>query len=409
LERIPPVDLRYDIVILNHETHLYSEVMRLRIESAELNALEIPFVMPPMSHSAHKDRGACDSVIIKLSADGVDGYGEAVFREYVSRSAGGEKDLAVLAAGIARRLIDPLLGRDIAWHDAARDGRDIDPSDLPMLCALETALLDLACRLSGRDAYETLGQEPVRQIAAISGVIPMYPPEVAARTLVQFARLGVRSFKVKLGSDPVANGAVLAACRAAAGEGADLRVDANGAWRSSEAEVHLNTCAAAGVTAVEQPFPVEAPGANAALRRGVERGFLFIADEGFLSEGDLDQISRAGTYRLLNFRLAKNGGLTRVLRLARIAADRGIGHQLGCMVGETGILSALGRIAASLLPAPRWVEGSYDRILYAEHLANRDFGFGPDGTATVIRGAGLGYTILEPRLAHFTVSRVKLF
>ncbi len=243
---------------------------------------------------------------------------------------------------------------------------------------------------------------------AISGVIPMYPPKVAAQTLVQFAQLGVRNFKIKLGPDPGANRTVLSACRAAAGDGADLRVDANGAWQPSDAEAHLDVCAAAGVSAIEQPFSVEASGADVALRCGVKRGFLFIADEGFLSERDLDRISQAGTYRLLNFRLAKNGGLTRVLRLARTAADRGIGHQLGCMVGETGILSALGKIAASLLPAPRWVEGCYDRILYAEHLADQDFGFRSDGTAPVIRGAGIGYTISEKRLARFAVSRVKL-
>jgi L-alanine-DL-glutamate epimerase-like enolase superfamily enzyme len=383
--------------------------VRLRIDSAELYALKIPFVMPPMSHSAHKDRGACDSVVLRLSSAGVYGHGEAVFRDYVSRSSAREKDLAAHAADIVRQMIDPLLGRDVEWRDAVPEGRDVDPSDLPVLCALETALLDLACRHSGRDAYELLGQAPVHQSVAISGVIPMYEPDMAARTLIQFAQLGVRAFKIKLGPDPAANRTVLAACRAAAGERADLRVDANGAWQSGDVEAHLDACAAAGVTAVEQPFPVEAAGADGALRRGVERGFLFIADEGFLSEHDLDRISLAGTYRLLNFRLAKNGGLTRVLRLARTAADRGIGHQLGCMVGETAILSALGRIAASLLPAPRWVEGCYDRILYAEHLADRDFGFGRDGSASVIRGAGIGYTISEKQLARFAVSRVKLF
>jgi L-alanine-DL-glutamate epimerase-like enolase superfamily enzyme len=403
------VDPRYDIVILNHETHFLWEVTRLRIDAAELYALEIPFVMPPMSHSAYKDRGSCDSVVLRLSSAGVYGHGEAVFRDYVSRSSAGQKDLAVHAAGIVRRMLDQFAGRDIEWCDAASEGHEVEPPDLPVLCALETALLDLACRRSGRDAYELLGRQPVRKSMAISGVIPMYPPKVAAHTLIQFAQLGVRAFKIKLGPDPEANRIVLAACRAAAGETADLRVDANGAWKAGDVEAHLDACAAAGVTAVEQPFPVEAAGAEDALHRGVERGFLFIADEGFLSEQDLDRISRAGTYRLLNFRLAKNGGLTRLLRLARIAADRGIGHQLGCMVGETVILSALGRIAASLLPAPRWVEGSYDRILYAQHLADRDLGFGPDGTASVIRGAGIGCTISEEQLVRFAVGRVKLF
>ena len=381
----------------------------MRIESAELFALNIPFVMP-LSHATHKNRAACDSVVLQLCSDGASGHGEVVVRDYVSGALGGGADLLSRVAAAARRLLAPMVGRDVdrAAVEAAAGGGDPDPADLPVLCALETALLDLVCRASGRDAYELLGLEPRRTTIDFSGVIPLFPPEIAARTLAQFAHLGTRSFKIKLGPDPAVNLAILAACRAVVGGTGDLRVDANGGWRVEDADAHLDACAAAGVTAVEQPFPVSAPGADDALRRGVGRGFLFIADEGFLSQRDLDGISRAGTYRMLNFRLAKNGGLTRVLRLARIAAERGIAHQLGCMAGETAILSALGRLAASVLPAPRWVEGGYDRILYAEHLADRDFAFGPDGTAPVIRGAGIGYTVKEERLAALSVGRTRI-
>lgn len=379
----------------------------MRIESAELFALKIPFVMPPMSHSAHRDRGACDSVVLQLSSAGVLGHGEIVFRDYVSGAADREEDPAARAAAAVRRLLEPLAGRDVDWSEAAAEGREAGPSDLPIVCALETAMLDLACRLSGRDAYELLGREPVRTTIAFSGIVPLLPPAGAARFLLQFARAGVRSFKIKLGPDPAENRAVLLACREAVGERGDLRVDANGAWRVADVEGHLAACSAAGVSAVEQPFPVDAAGADAALRRGVERGFLFIADEGFLAEDDLVSIARAGTFGMINLRLAKNGGLTRVLRLARLAAGHGIAHQLGCMAAETGILSALGRLAASVLPAPRWVEGGYDGHLYADHLAGRHFGFGPDGTAPVIRGEGIGYTIGRDALAALSVSRAK--
>ncbi len=381
----------------------------MRIESAELFALSIPFVMP-LSHATHKNRAGCDSVVLQLGAGGLLGHGEVVVRDYVSGALDGGADLLSRVAAAVRRLLEPLDGRDVDHAALATiiGGGDPEPADLPVLCALEAALMDLACRSSGRDAYELLGLEPLRPRVTFSGVIPLFPPEIAARTLTQFARLGTRSFKIKLGPDAATNRAILAACRAAVGAEGDLRVDANGGWRVQDADAHLESCRSAGVTAVEQPFPVAAPGADDALRRGVERGFLFIADEGFLSERDLDGISRAGTYRMLNFRLAKNGGLARVLRLARTAAERGIGHQLGCMAGETAILSAFGRLAASLLPAPRWVEGGYDRILYAEHIADRDFAFGPDGTAPVIRGAGIGYTVRTDRLAALSVGRARI-
>ena len=189
------------------------EVPDLRIESAELFALNIPFRMP-LSHSAHKNRAASDSVVLRVSSGGAHGYGEAIFREYVSGALGEGQDLVSQAADSARRLIGPLLGRETCWRDVAADGTDPSPADLPMICALETALLDLACRLSGRDAYQVLELEPVRNTVALSGVIPLYPPDMAALTMGRFARLGASSFKIKLGPDPGANRAVLAASQA---------------------------------------------------------------------------------------------------------------------------------------------------------------------------------------------------
>ncbi len=243
----------------------------VRIESAELFALNIPFVMP-LSHATHKNRAACDSVVLQLTANGVSGHGEVVVRDYVSGALGGGADLLSRVAAAARRLLEPLLGReaDRAAVEAAAGGTDPDPADLPVLCAVQTAVLDLACRASGRDAYELLGLEPRRTSVAFSGVIPLFPPEIAARTLAQFARLGTRSFKIKLGSDPAANRAILAACRAVVGPRGELRVDANGGWRVEDAGAHLDACAAAEVTAVEQPFPVAAPGRGrrAATGRG---------------------------------------------------------------------------------------------------------------------------------------------
>jgi L-alanine-DL-glutamate epimerase-like enolase superfamily enzyme len=384
-----------------------TEVLGMRLDAVELFALHIPFRMA-VSHSAHKDRAGSDSVVLRLTSAGVHGYGEAVFREYVSGSLGEGRDLVAQAAEATRRLVGPLRDRETDWRDVAADGSDVSPSDLPLICALETALLDLDGRLSGKDAYQVLGLEPLRQTVAMSGVVPLLPPGAAADTLSRFAGLGASSFKIKLGPDPGANRAILAACRTAAGMHGDVRADANGVWRVADADAHFEACEAAGVTVVEQPFPAIAAGADEALRRGVGRGFLFIADEGCLSERDLEGIAQAGTYRLINFRLSKNGGLTRVLRLARNAERRGIGYQLGCMVGETAILSAIGRIAYSLLPSPRWFEGGYDRILYAEHLTDHAFGYWPDGTGPIVRGEGIGCAVREDRLLALSVGRERI-
>ncbi len=144
------------------------------------------------------------------------------------------------------------------------------------------------------------------------------------------------------------------------------------------------------------------------MRGARSQGFRFMADEGFRDAADVRRIASAGAYQMLNLRLSKNGGLTRTLRLAREAEAAGLSYQLGCMVGETGILSALGRAAAAILPAPAYVEGSYDDLLLSENVTTTSFGFGPKGVAPLVRGRRIGYEVDADRLARFAVSKASL-
>ena len=83
----------------------------------------------------------------------------------------------------------------------------------------------------------------------------------------------------------------------------------------------------------------------------------------------------------------------RSLKLEEAATARGVTSQLGCHVGETGILSAAGRVAASLMREPVYVDGSYDEYLLSENITAENLFFGRGGRAEIIRDEGLGFTI----------------
>ncbi|MBC8115151.1 MAG: dipeptide epimerase, partial [Candidatus Saccharimonas sp.] len=110
-----------------------------------------------------------------------------------------------------------------------------------------------------------------------------------------------------------------------------------------------------------------------------------------------------GTCDLFNIRLSKCGGLVNSLQLAALAHQAGLGYQLGCQVGETGILSAAGRHFASSVANIRYLEGSYDRFLVRERLTIEDITFGWGGYAPALTGSGLGVTIDEPELRRVTI------
>ena len=113
----------------------------------------------------------------------------------------------------------------------------------------------------------------------------------------------------------------------------------------------------------------------------------------------------AGTCDLYNLRLSKCGGFIPTLRLAQFAVQHGLGFQLGCQVGETGILSAAGRHFATSVKGIRNLEGSFDRHLVWDPLTTSDLTFGRGGWAPALVGCGLGATFDPARLDAVTVRR----
>jgi len=97
------------------------------------------------------------------------------------------------------------------------------------------------------------------------------------------------------------------------------------------------------------------------------------------------------------------------MRLAAIAHQAGIGCQLGCQVGETGILSAAGRAFATNIGGLRYLEGSYDRFLIKKNIITRDITFGWGGKSPALTGPGLGVTIDPVLLEKLTIRTESLY
>ena len=110
---------------------------------------------------------------------------------------------------------------------------------------------------------------------------------------------------------------------------------------------------------------------------------------------------------MLNLRVAKNGGILRTLEMADRAEALGLRYCLGCHVGETGILSAVGRVAASLLQDPVIVEGSYGSFLLSDHIVRQQIGIGQAGAAPVLRNNAIGYTVDTKKLSRYSIKETE--
>ncbi|MBS0274763.1 MAG: dipeptide epimerase [Proteobacteria bacterium] len=189
--------------------------------------------------------------------------------------------------------------------------------------ALDSALLDLEAKQTGRRAYEILGlgaPKNVRTCFTI-GIGDAVHYESRARQHRTFATL-----KVKVnGENPIA---ALEAVRRGAPE-AKLVVDPNQSWSVAQLKAFMPRLVASNVNLIEQPIPV---GDEVGLR-GYRSPIALCADELIETQDDLD--CAEGSFTFINIKLDKAGGLTAALDLAAAARARGFRLMVGCMGGTS--------------------------------------------------------------------------
>jgi muconate cycloisomerase len=272
---------------------------------------------------------------------------------------------------------------------AGAEGRCINAA----ACALE-----LACRRWPVGDDRTT---PIR--ARVSGVLGSADPGRTAGRLRLMRWYGLRDFKLKLGlgEDVDAEnlrvvGRLLA--RAIRGGRCTLRVDVNGGWPPGEAPQRVAEMRRFGVCVVEQPATVPA-GEIVGLADKCELPLM--ADESLLDEADARDVLADPRRIWWNVRISKNGGIDAALRLARLGAENGVPLTVGCMVGESGILSAAQRQLLQLAPQARFVEGNYGRFLLADDLTRPSPRFGYGGRLRPLSGPGLGLRVDEGKLRRY--------
>jgi muconate cycloisomerase len=342
-------------------------------------------------------RNESEGVLARLElADGSVGWGEGIPRPYVT----GET-VATAVETIRTVYANRLLG------DAPLETAPVETDGVvhnAAWCACELAYLDAVGRSQGMRVADMLagrlGLKPGGALRAVSGILSA-GSVAKVRWRLRLMRLaGLCDFKLKVGRDAARDEANLAECHRQLGCGLmrdglhrrTLRVDANGAWDLEEAVRRAETLARGGVAALEQPLARGNEAALADLRRRTRVPIML--DESLLTLEQAERLVGGGQVDLFNIRVSKNGGLVQSLRLAQLAERLGVGYQLGCMVGETGILTAAGRTFLELVgDRVRFAEGSYGRFLLKDDLTRERLTFGYGGRVRAMTGPGLGVRV----------------
>jgi L-Ala-D/L-Glu epimerase len=387
----------------------------MRIQELVAYHVRIP-LRSKVKHASHT-RTDTDSILVRCRLnDGTEGWGEGLPREYVTgetietvleqfRSADFRRQIGASFTDVPGALA--LCDEIRIVEEPPRGKRDSFGNSLR--CAVEIALLDAATRACQRPLSDVTSL-----ISEAAGIRARAERVQYSAVITSLGALGevIRALKVKLyafcqgkmkvGVAGVDDRTAVQRIRRILGGRFDLRIDANEAWRCQDLESRVAPLLPLGISSLEQPVPHADVDGLAPLRGRL--GVPLMLDESLCSLTDAERAVARGTCDLFNIRLSKCGGFVPSLRIAALAHQAGLGYQLGCQVGETGILSAAGRHFATSVAGIRYLEGSFDRFLVTERLTVDDLTFRRGGWAPALRGPGLGVEIDRLALKRVTVA-----
>ena len=298
------------------------------IERIEVERLSLPLHTPFVT--ALRRATTVETVVVRVTdSAGRVGLGEAPQALQVTGDS---------VAGSAACLDGPL--------GAAVLGRSADPFETwPVIeravvgnrsakAALDSALHDLA----------GLRGDPVPTVVTVSAGEPDDIAEAAQARVAE----GFSVLKLKVGTDAGTDLARVRAVRDGAGPDVTVRLDANQGWDAFAAVEVIVAMedAGLGIELVEQPVPAHDLLGFAHVRRHVETPLM--ADESFFDLDDLVELIRLDAADLVNLKLAKAGGLTPALELARVARLHGLGVSVGCMLESHVGIRAAAALAAEI-------------------------------------------------------------
>jgi len=367
-----------------------------------------------VSHAA-AERSVTDTVVVGVElSNGIVGYGETVPRSYVTQETVGS-----VVSAIAEVFMPFLLDfhprsfpealeaiESLPWCDASER---LVPA---ARAGVELGLLDATLRIFGRSCDDVVGWMGIAGFGSpgsagrvrFGGVLAAEKLEQTMRQLRLMYWYGLRDFKLKVGMPGDLDKLALVSRylgRSMQKGRATLRIDANGAWSKDQAIEWLTDADESVLTLVEQPLPRGAEDQLPVLRDLFDISLMH--DESLITVADARQLIKLGVADAFNIRISKCGGLLPALRLAALARRSHVRIQLGCMVGETSILSAVGLRFLQVCPGVEWAEGCYGSRLLETDVCAKGLRFGYGGRPPQLRGSGFGVDVDPDRLRRLCV------
>jgi L-alanine-DL-glutamate epimerase-like enolase superfamily enzyme len=293
-----------------------------RIEGIEAAAYEIPTDEPESDGTLEWD--STTMVVVEAFNGRERGIGYTY----------GDRAVATL---IESKLADIVRGADAmrppaVWAEMRRELRNAGWPGLgsTAISAIDIALWDLKARLLGVSLADALprihGSVPIYG----SGGFTSYDEPQLREQLRAWVESGIGSVKMKVGRDPEADPARVAAAREAIGPNAELMVDANGAYSAPQALGLAERFAEQDVTWLEEPLSSDDLEGLAELRGRAPAGMAIAAGEYVWSSLDAERLLESGAVDVLQADVTRCGGITELLHIGSLCGAKQVPFSAHC-------------------------------------------------------------------------------
>jgi len=372
----------------------------MKIDKIIVYPVNLPFSIQ-FSHALRK-RSTVKNIIVEVVAEkgAVKGYGEGAPRSFVT----GESQES--SAQSIHRFVKldhfPWDIEDVSQIWNFIDSLKNEKSQNAATCALETALLDVLGKHHKRNIIDYFSKDFITDKIFYGAALPIAGKQKFIELCQLIKKMKIKRLKLKMGKDVFKNKELLQAFHFVFREDYNLKIDINGVWNHSLALQHEYLIKKYRVKVVEQPMAPNSSELAEFARLMQKAGVILMADESACSLSDVEKISRNNHYQMINVRLSKNGGFRNSLKIIDHLRRNGISFQIGCHLGESGILSAAGRILCLICNDAVYYDGSYDEFLLKENVTRENVSFGLGGEAGPLNGPGLGIEVSSQNLARLS-------
>ena len=211
------------------------------------------------------------------------------------------------------------------------------------IAGIDIALWDLAARRAGEPLWRMLGGTGDGRLSAYASGID---PDRAAAQALEARAAGFSAYKLKIGFGREVDLGNLRSLREALGAEAPVAVDANQAWDLASAVEMAGTLEVYRPMWLEEPLAADAP-LHEWRHLAATSPIPLAAGENLRGEAGFDEAVGSGALKVIQPDVAKWGGITGCLPLARRIVAAGLRYCPHWLGGGIGLLASAHLLAAA--------------------------------------------------------------